>query len=140
MREVLITRWSEIGDKIVKLAEEFPEAKYDARPVPEVRSFADQLRHVAFWNRYVEKTLRREEADGQPNELPRATYATKAKGVKALRASFDDGAKELGSMNGKASNTDADTMVSFIEHSGEHYGQLVMYARLSGLVPPASQA
>ena len=140
MREVLITRWSEIGDKIVKLAEEFPEAKYDARPVPEVRSFADQLRHVAFWNRYVEKTLRREEADGQPNELPRATYATKAKVVKALRASFDDVAKELGSMNGKASNTDADTMVSFIEHSGEHYGQLVMYARLSGLVPPASQA
>lgn len=140
MRDVLITRWSEIGDKIVKLAEEFPEAKYDARPVAEVRSFADQLRHVAFWNRYVQKTLRREEADGQANELPRATYPTKAKVVKALRSSFDEVAKEFGAMNGKSSSTDADTMVSFIEHSGEHYGQLVVYARLNGVVPPASQA
>ena len=140
MRDLLITRWSEIGDKIVKLAEEFPESKYDARPVAEVRSFADQLRHVAFWNRYVQKTLRREEADGQANELPRATYPTKTKVVKALRTSFDEVAKEFGAMNGKSSNSDADTMVSFIEHSGEHYGQLVMYARLNGVVPPASQA
>jgi uncharacterized damage-inducible protein DinB len=140
MRDILITRWGEIGDKIVRLAEEFPEAQYDARPVPEVRSFADQLRHVAFWNRYVQKTLRREEADGQANELLRATYPTKAKVVKALRSSFDDVAREFGAMNGKASSTDADTMVSFIEHSGEHYGQLVMYARINGVIPPASQA
>ena len=140
MREVLLTRWSEIGDKIVKLAEEFPESKYDARPVAEVRSFADQLRHVAFWNKYVQKTLRREEADGQANELPRATYPTKAKVVKALRTSFDEVAREFGAMNGNASSTDADTMVSFIEHGGEHYGQLVMYARINGVIPPASQA
>ena len=139
MRDILVTRWSEIGDKMVKLAEAFPEDRYDVHPVPEVRSFADQLRHVAFWNRYVQKTLRREEADGQPNELPRASYPTKTKIVKVLRATFDDVAKELGAMNGTANTTDADTMVSFIEHSGEHYGQLVMYARLNGVVPPASQ-
>ena len=140
MRDVLVTRWSEIGDKMVKLAEEFPEDRYDAHPVADIRSFADQLRHVAFWNRYVQKTLRREEADGQANELPRATYATKAKIVKALRATFDDVAKELSGKNGSATSGDADTMVSFIEHSGEHYGQLVMYARLNGIVPPASRA
>jgi hypothetical protein len=29
--------------------------------------------------------------------------------------------------------------VTFTEHSGEHYGQLVVYYRLSGLVPPASR-
>ena len=140
MRDVLVTRWSEIGDKIVKLAEEFPEDRYDARPVAEVRSFADQLRHVAFWNRYVQKTLRREEADGQANELPRASYATKAKIVKVLRSTFDDVTKEFSGMNGSASKADADTMVSFIEHGGEHYGQLVLYARLAGIVPPTSRA
>jgi uncharacterized damage-inducible protein DinB len=140
IRDVLVTRWSEIGDKMIKLAEAFPEDRYDAQPVAEIRSFADQLRHVAFWNRYVQKTLRREEADGQANELPRSTYPTKAKIVKVLRSTFDDVAKEFAGMNGSASNTDADTMVSFIEHSGEHYGQLVVYARLNGVVPPASQA
>jgi hypothetical protein len=140
MRDVLVTRWSEIGDKLVKLAEEFPEDRYDARPVPDVRSFAEQLRHVAFWNRYVQKTLRREEADGQANELPQASYRTKSKIVKVLRSTFDDVASEIGAMNGNATTADADTMVSFIEHSGEHYGQLVMYARLAGVVPPASRA
>jgi ribonuclease D len=139
MRDVLVTRWSEIGDKMVKLAEEFPEEHFDTHPVPEVRSFGDQIRHVAFWNRYVQKTLRREEADGQANELPRASYPTKAKLVKVLRSTFDDVAKELGAMNGSATSADADTIVSFIEHSGEHYGQLVMYARLNGIVPPASR-
>jgi uncharacterized damage-inducible protein DinB len=140
MRDVLMTRWSEIGDKMVKLAEEFPEDRYEAKPVADVRSFADQLRHVAFWNRYVQKTLRREEADGQANELPKTSYPTKAKIVKVLRSTFDDVAKELTAANGSATNADADTMVSFIEHSGEHYGQLVMYARLNGIVPPASRA
>ena len=139
MRDVLVTRWSEIGDKIVKLAEEFPEDRYDARPVPDVRSFADQLRHVAFWNRYVQKTLRREEADGQANELPAASFPTKTKIVKVLRSTFDDVSTEFKAMNGQASAADADTLVSFIEHSGEHYGQLVVYARLNGIVPPASR-
>jgi uncharacterized damage-inducible protein DinB len=140
MRDVLATRWSEIGDKIVQLAEEFPEDRYDAHPVAEIRSFADQLRHVAFWNRYVQKTLRREEAESQANELSRSTYATKPKIVKVLRSTFDDVAKELAGMNGNATKADADTMVSFIEHGGEHYGQLVVYARLAGVVPPASRA
>ena len=139
MRDVLMTRWAEIGDKMVKLAEAFPEDRYDARPAPEVRSFADQLRHVAFWNRYVQKTLRREEADGQANELSPTAYPTKSKIVKVLRSTFEDVTKDFGAMNGGASNADADTMVSFIEHSGEHYGQLVMYARLNGIVPPATR-
>lgn len=140
MRDILTTRWTEIGDKLVALADAFPESRYDERPAPDVRSFADQLRHVAFWNQYVRKTLRREEADGQANELPRASYGTKTKVVKALRASFDDVAKEFAGMNGNATTADADTMLSFIEHAGEHYGQLVVYARLNGVTPPASQA
>jgi len=32
-----------------------------------------------------------------------------------------------------------DMAYGFIEHSGEHYGQLVVYYRLSGLVPPESR-
>ena len=138
-RDVLVTRWSEIGDKMVKLAEEFPEDRYDAHPAADIRSFADQLRHVAFWNRYVQKTLRREEGETQANELSRTSYPTKAKILKVLRSTFDDVAKELGGMNGNATKADADTMVSFIEHGGEHYGQLVVYARLAGVVPPASR-
>jgi len=59
--------------------------------------------------------------------------------VKVLRSTFDDVSTEFKAMNGQASAADADTLVSFIEHSGEHYGQLVVYARLNGIVPPASR-
>jgi hypothetical protein len=141
MHDILAARWAEIGDKMVKLAEEFPEDRYDVRPVADVRSFADQLRHVAFWNQYVGKTLRRQAPDGQANELPPASFPTKAKIVNALRSSFDDVAADIAATNGNGDGdgADLDTLVSFIEHGGEHYGQLVVYARLNGIVPPASR-
>ncbi|MFN7941090.1 MAG: DinB family protein [Thermoanaerobaculia bacterium] len=138
MREVLQKRWRDVGDKIVRLAEEFPAGKYDFRPVPEARSFADQLRHVAFWNRYVAQTLRGEPADGDANELPRAEFPNRARIVPALAESFAGVATALADGKGRPA-PDLDTLVAFIEHNGEHYGQLAVYYRLNGLVPPASR-
>ena len=138
-RDVLIARWSEIGDKVVALAEEFPAERYDFTPVAGVRAFGDQLRHVAFWNAYVGKTLRREEADGSANELPREEFASKESVVSALRGSFDEVGAALAQGEATPEAADLDSLVSFIEHGGEHYGQLVVYYRLAGLVPPASR-
>ena len=58
-REMLLVHWNDIGGKVVKLAEEFPEDKYNFKPVDDVRTFADQLRHVAFWNNYLARTAAR---------------------------------------------------------------------------------
>ena len=135
--EVALARWSEIGDKIVQLAQEFPENKYDARPTEDVRSFADQLRHVAFWNAHFCKALRREDSDGSANELSREKYSTKTKILAALRKSFDDVKGELS--NGGREISDLDGLITYVGHNGEHYGQLVVYYRLNGLVPPASR-
>ena len=139
VRDVLLKQWTEIGEKVVKLAEEFPEDKYEFKPKPEVRSFADNLRHVAFWNDYVAKTARGEKADTKQNELPKAQYGTKAAIVKALKDSLADATAQLknGAVTPSARLTDL--WVSFIEHSGEHYGQMVVYYRLNGIVPPASR-
>jgi len=52
-RDILLRHWSDAGEKIVKMAEDFPEDKYEFTPNPAVRSFADNLRHVAFWNGVV---------------------------------------------------------------------------------------
>ena len=138
-RDILLKHWSEAGEKIVKMAEDFPEDKYEFTPNPAVRSFADNLRHVAFWNGFVAKNARGEKADGKQNELPKAQYATKAAVVKALKESLADATAQL--KNGPASPDPKllDLWVSFTEHSGEHYGQLVVYYRLNGLVPPASR-
>jgi hypothetical protein len=81
----------------------------------------------------------------------RANYKTKAAVVAYIKKSFADGAAVIKS-NGDAGM--AKTVVSseshenmrlsdlaygLIEHSGEHYGQLVVYYRVAGLVPPESR-
>jgi uncharacterized damage-inducible protein DinB len=139
LRDVLLKHWTEIGEKVIKMAEDFPEEKYEFKPNPAVRSFADNLRHVAFWNGYVAKSARGEKADGKQNELPRAQYASKAAVVKALKDSLADATAQLKTGPAVPSTKLADLWVSFTEHSGEHYGQLVVYYRLNGLVPPASR-
>ena len=136
MRDALRTRWSDMGEKMVRLAEEFPENAYDFRPAAEARTFADQLRHVAFWNEYVSTILRNEKADGEANTLSPKVFPTKASVVTALRASFDGVAALLANGNGVP---DLEQVVAFIEHNGEHYGQLVAYYRMNGLVPPTSR-
>ena len=142
MHEVLATRWSDIGSRMIGLAEAFPEESYDFRPVLEVRSFADQLRHVAFWNDYLRDTLQGAEADGATNELPADEYPTRAEILPALRESFDEVRAGITSTNrdGALDEKELDMVVSYIEHAGEHYGQLVVYARLCGVIPPASLA
>ena len=138
-RDVLLKHWTEIGDKVVKMAEEFPEDKYDFRPVPAVRTFADNLRHIAFWNTFVSKTVKGEKVDPKVNELPKAEYPTKAAIVKALKTSLDEATDLLKKSPPTPSAKVSDLWVAFIEHSGEHYGQLVLYFRLNGIVPPASR-
>ena len=139
LREVLLQQWSEIGEKIVKMAEDFPEGKYEFRPVADVRTFADVLRHVAFWNQYVAKTARREPVDPKINELAKAEYPTKAAIVKALKSSLSEATAQLKKEAVTPGAKRAGLWVTFTEHSGEHYGQLVVYYRLNGIVPPASR-
>ncbi len=45
--KVVLDSWNEIGRKLTTMAEEFPEDKYDFKPTPAVRSFAEQLLHAA---------------------------------------------------------------------------------------------
>jgi len=139
IRDVLLEHWSDIGEKVVKLAEEFPEDKYEFRPVAGVRTFGDQLRHVAFWNGFVAKNARGEKADGKQNELPKAEYASKALVIAALKSSLAEATALLKNGPPTPSPKLIDLWVSFTEHSGEHYGQLVVYYRLNGILPPASR-
>jgi hypothetical protein len=138
-RDVLLAGWNETGAKFIALAEEFPEDKYEYRPNGDVRTFGDVLRHVAFWNGWVAKTARGEKADGSPNELPKAQYATKAAIVAALKSSLADAAAALHAHPEAPAARHTGLWASFIAHTSEHYGQLVVYYRLNGLVPPASR-
>lgn len=141
--------WNEIGRKVIAMAEDFPEDKYDWKPTPEVRSFAEQILHVAGANGFFTATVKGEKLGEE--DLPRAKYKTKADVVAALKKSFADGAaviKEKGDagMGTTVKHPFSNSMVrisalayDLAGHAGEHYGQLVVYYRVSKMVPPESR-
>jgi hypothetical protein len=135
----LADNWSDVARKINAMAEEFPEAKYDYKPTPDVRTFADQLLHLAFWNQFVTKTAKGEKPDPSLNVLPRSQYKTKADITAVVKSSFADLVATLKTETYEKAIKQIRLWDEFIEHAGEHYGQLVMYYRLSGLVPPESK-
>jgi len=104
-----------------------------------VRTFADVLRHVAFWNQYVADSARGRKCDDTANELPKEGFSTKTRIVDALKRSAADAADALKDNPSGLSPEMAEMVVTFIEHNCEHYGQLVVYARLNQIFPPASR-
>jgi uncharacterized damage-inducible protein DinB len=136
---MLTKQWEQINDKIASLAEQFPEEKYEFSPVDGTRTFGGVLRHLAFWNQFVANSVRGIKTDETLNELPVHECPTKAQVVKALRKSGDEATAAL---KGRAElePSTAELCATFTQHSSEHCGQLVVYYRLSGLVPPASRA
>ena len=146
--KVLLDSWNEIGRKLVVMAEDFPEDKYDFKPTPAQRSFAEQLLHVAGANYFFTNPVmgKKPQAAEDPK---RENYKTKADIVAFVKKSVADGAAAIQSKGEKGLNSTVpygpqearvlDIAYGLIEHSGEHYGQLVVYYRLSGLVPPESR-
>jgi uncharacterized damage-inducible protein DinB len=148
--KVLLDNWNDVGRKLIAMAEDFPEDKYDFKPNPAERSFADQLLHAAVNVNYFVNNLTKG-IKPPTYDVKRSDYATKAAVVKYVRKSFAEGAALIKS-KGDAGMSDlcidpftnqqdrfSDLAWGFIEHSGEHYGQLVVYYRVAGMVPPESR-
>ncbi len=144
----LLSSWNEIGRKLIVMAEDFPEDKYDFKPTPAQRSFAEQLLHVAGSNDlYTDVAKGKKPTDDESREH----YKTKAAVVAYVKKSFADGAaaiKEKGDKGmlemvvepeGGRTVPLQDLAYGLIEHSAEHYGQLVVYYRVAGMVPPESR-
>ena len=136
---ILTKRWEEISCKIVTLAVEFPQEKFEHPPAEGVRTFGDVLRHVAFWNQYVADSLNGKKADDSANEVSRVSYSTKTRLVEVLKSTS---AEAMAALRWQQPDLDAktvDLVLTFIEHTCEHYGQLAVYSRLAGITPPASR-
>jgi uncharacterized damage-inducible protein DinB len=148
--KAVLDSWNDIGRKLITMAEDFPEDKYDYKATPAERTFAENLLHVAGVNYYFTNAVRGEKPPAGENP-PRSQYKTKADVVAFVKKSFADGAAAIearGDRGMSATVVDpysngktriSDYAYGFIEHSGEHYGQLVVYYRLNGIVPPESR-
>jgi uncharacterized damage-inducible protein DinB len=148
--QAVLAAWNDIGRKLTAMAEDFPEDKYDFKPTPAQRSFGEQLLHAANANYFFTNLAKGEKAPAE-EDPKRSDYKTKADVVAFVKKAFADGAAAIKAKGDKGMSEMivdpfahqqvriSDMAYGIIEHSGEHYGQLVSYYRLSGLVPPESR-
>jgi hypothetical protein len=147
--EAVLEQWNDIGRKLIAMAGDFPEDKYSFKPQAESRTFVANLVHASASMYYFTDTAQGKKpryAD-DPKDVNVKTRAElvafvkkcvedgaaeiKAKGDKGLMEAVNDGSPHLDRLY--------DLAYGLIEHSGEHYGQLVVYYRMNNLVPPESR-
>ena len=143
-----------VEGQFLSVAEAMPESKYSFIPTAGkfdgVRSFAEQVKHAAcaqfaFFNEIEGKTPPAECEKGGPSKA-----ATKAQLIQYLRDSFDYGNKVLATITPQNAlarvegryagpSTRLGIAVIAVWHITDHYGQIVEYLRMNGIVPSPSQ-
>lgn len=147
---------SDIEKRILDVAEAMPEDKFNFSPeglnIPGsdyrgVRSFAVQLKHVAASNYFIWSHLTGEKLpDGLNDGNGPANLKTKADIIRFLKESFALGHKAAATLTADhllqvpaGSKSTRLHLAEFgISHASDHYGQIVEYLRMNGIVPPAS--
>ena len=121
-----------------------PSEKVDFSSPKSVNTFGQTVAHVAQANYYFFGTLGGAKPDVDMKAMGNMT--SKEDTVKALAGSFAYAHKQLATLtaaNAFASVKDDQTKTSMaafgIAHMCDHYGQMVEYLRMNGIVPPASQ-
>ena len=150
-----VAQWfTMIEHSFVGLADAMPAEKYGFKPASgefrDARTFGEQVKHVAcsnvgFFNEIEQKEPPPSCATGGPSPA-----ATKAELVAYLRESFSYAQRVLGAMTpanalepvrgpygGPSTRLGITTLA--VWHASDHYGQLVVYLRMNGIVPPASR-
>jgi hypothetical protein len=149
----MVDRWNDIGNKLIAMAQDFPEDKYDFKLQKDERTFALNLLHAAALDFVLIRRISGSKVGpdfGEGDNPTRDAFKTKADIVKFVQEAVAAGAKVI-QQQGDAGldNTtkffgnrlvhNSSIWTFTIEHSGEHYGQLVVYYRANNLVPPDSR-
>ena len=145
--------WKMVEKDFTSLVEAMPEDKWSFKPTQGAfdgaRTFAEQVKHVACgneaWARKLHGDKPPERCDlGGPNPAK-----TKAEILAYLRESFAQIDAQIAATNADnlmspvsgpyAGGNRFEVLTSALWHISDHYGQLVEYARMNGVVPPASR-
>jgi uncharacterized damage-inducible protein DinB len=149
-----------IEKEIVEAAEAMPENKFDFSPeklnisgsdYKGVRTFAQQLKHIAASNYLIWSPITGEKPPDTVNDGKGPDNMTaKAEIIKFVKDSFAFGHKSIATLNSSnfvepiTSRSGRPTTRLFLAtfaaaHCFDHYGQMIEYLRMNGIVPPASR-
>jgi len=143
-------------EELVPAAEAMPEDKFEFAPTngefKGVRTFAQQIKHVAAVNYEIAAAILEEKSPVDINgEAGPASITSKEDIIKYLKDSFAYVHKAIATINetnltntvrspfgeGKVTRLGLATAISW--HAYDHYGQMVEYLRMNGIIPPASR-
>jgi uncharacterized damage-inducible protein DinB len=135
-----------IRNNITRSADKMPEENFAFKPVPEVRSFGQLIGHIADAQYLFCSAVK-----GEKNPAPgiEKTKSSKADLVSALKEAFaycdaaytamtDQSAMEMVKFFGRE-RSKLNVLNFNSSHNNEHYGNIVTYMRIKGLVPPSSE-
>jgi uncharacterized damage-inducible protein DinB len=139
-----------LSEEVVGAAEAMPADKYDFAPTAGkfdgVRTFGAQVQHLAEANFFFFSGFG---LSGAPDDAKLKALKSKDELVQALKDSFAFAQKGIDTItpqnafmtvgSGKMQMTRAGWATLTLAHSMDHYGQMVEYLRMNGIVPPASQ-
>jgi uncharacterized damage-inducible protein DinB len=144
----LLKDWSQLKATMHAIAAEMPADKYNFKPTDAQQTFGERVVHVASTNVFILGALGGTAA--KPTIDPKAT--TKEAALKALDDSFDYGTALLKEQSDQTllqaapappkflgASSRARLIDFLVGHTWDLYGQMVVYLRLNGLVPPASK-
>lgn len=146
--------WKFVAGEFIAAADAMPEDKYSFAPTngefKDARTFAAQVRHVACANFAFFKEMERLPPPPGCEKGEPANIQTKADLMKYLGESFaygDSVINKITSLNMTDAvegpyagpNTKIGMCITAVWHVSDHYGQMVEYLRMNGIVPPASR-
>ena len=156
LSQVVDSATARLERDFVPAAEAMPEDKYSFAPTngefKGVRTFAEQIKHVAATNYLVASLILGEKPPVDVNdEKGPDSVKSKAEILKYLKDSYAYAHKAVATIteanvvepiptsDGKSTTTRLSLSMLFSWHGYDHYGQMVEYLRMNGIVPPASR-
>ena len=159
---VLERNLKSLENDVVPAADAMPEDKYDFKPTNDlikgseftgVKTFAQQVKHIAVTNELINAVL-----EGKPQPVPDAesdlgpnNLTTKAQIMQYLKDSFAHSHAVFAKLTknnldeqvrnpfGQGTRPRLSGVIIILGHTQDHYGQMVVYLRMNGIIPPASR-
>ncbi|MGD0975666.1 MAG: DinB family protein [Candidatus Korobacteraceae bacterium] len=149
---ILDRQLSLLEKEMVPMGTDMPESKFNFVPsggdFKGVRGFGDQLKHAAMVNYRISGAILLEKP---PLPADMASLKSKDEIMKVFQDSFTYAHKafatiteknlveQIPALSGNGTTTRLWLAVLLIGHDRDHYGQLVVYLRMNGIIPPASR-
>ena len=140
--------WKHVSQQLIALAEATPAEKYSWRPAPGVRSTSEVYMHIVDANFYL-LSITGPKMPADLTEEMEKTVTSKPEVIAWLKRSLEavktaHAAESSKDLQRKVKIDDRDATVDgmylrIIVHANEHMGQLIAYARMTGVVPPWSK-